>query len=177
MEHPFKKLSGRKVKTGRFVIVQDQVLVNGKEQPYDYLEIKPGVCILPIKDGRVILQKQYRYPVQSWEWELPGGFIDAGETAEQAAVRELKEETGCAAKRLVPLGAFYPSFGSTDEKIYLFLAFCGNLSRHSREPGEVIELHEISIEEMKRLIASGSFMHGAGLAAWARYISGEYDKF
>ena len=91
---PFETLESKKMKAGRFTIVQDRVRVNGHEQPYDYLEIREGVSILPIRDGNILLQRQYRYPVCSWQWELPGGFVDPGETPDEAARRELKEETG-----------------------------------------------------------------------------------
>lgn len=170
-KNPFETLESVKTKTGRFTIVQDQVRVNGHRQPYDYLEIREGVSILPIREGKILLQRQYRYPVRSWQWELPGGFIDPGETPEEAAVRELGEETGYTVKKLCPLGAFYPSFGSTNEKIWLFMAECGETGEADREPGEVIRLEEMTLEKFGDLVAKGQFMHGAGLAAWARYLS------
>ena len=83
--NPFETLRSKKVKVGRFTVVEDQVRVNGHEQPYDYLEIREGVSILPLWGDKVLLQRQYRYPVRAWQWELPGGFIDPGETPEQAA--------------------------------------------------------------------------------------------
>ena len=168
---PFETLESEKVKAGRFTIVQDHVRVNGHEQPYDYLEIREGVSILPFHNGNILLQRQYRYPVRSWQWELPGGFVDPGETPKKAAVRELKEETGYSVKKLHSLGAFYPSFGSTNEKIWLFAAECGEAGDSAREPGEVIRLTEMSEGAFRKLVAEGEFMHGAGLAAWARYVS------
>lgn len=168
---PFETLESEKLKAGRFTIVQDRVRVNGQEQPYDYLEIREGVSVLPLRDGNILLQRQYRYPVRSWQWELPGGFVDPGETPEEAAVRELKEETGYSVKKLHPLGAFYPSFGSTNEKIWLFAAECGGAGDSAREPGEIIRTEEVSEERFRELVAQGEFMHGAGLAAWARYLS------
>lgn len=168
---PFETLDSKKLKAGRFIIVQDRVRVNGYEQPYDYLEIREGVSVLPVCRGKILLQKQYRYPVRSWQWELPGGFIDPGESPEEAAKRELEEETGYTAEKLVPLGAFYPSFGSTNEKIWLFAAECSKKGAADREPGEIIRLQELEEEEFTKLVADGAFMHGAGLAAWARYLS------
>lgn len=168
-ESPFITLNTKKRKEGRFTIVQDKVRVHGREQPYDYLEIREGVCILAFRNGKVIVQRQYRYPVRSWQWELPGGFVDDGETPEEAAARELKEETGFYTRKLRPLGAFYPSFGSSNEKIHLFAAECGERGETMKEPGEAIETEEMDVESFAALIAEGAFMHGAGLAAWARY--------
>ncbi len=170
-ENPFETLESKKIKSGRFTIVQDQVRVNGHEQPYDYLEIREGVCILPLCGGDILLQRQYRYPVRSWQWELPGGFIDPGETPEEAAVRELKEETGYSVREMHSLGAFYPSFGSTNEKIWLFAAECGETGESAREPGEVIKAEKVTEKEFMQLVAEGEFMHGAGLAAWAGYLT------
>lgn len=72
-------------------------------------------------------------------------------------------------KNIWSLGAFHPSFGSTNEKIYLFAAECDNKGKDAKEPGEMIRTQEMSLEEFAELVASGKFMHGAGLAAWARY--------
>ena len=171
-ESPFTTLRSEKCHTGRFTIVQDRVRVNGTEQNYDYLEIREGVCILPFHGRKVVLQRQYRYPISSWQWELPGGFVDEGELPEEAARRELKEETGLEAVNLRNLGAFYPSFGSTNEKIHLFSAECGNPGESEKEPGEVLYQEEIAEKTFREMIADGRFMHGAGLAAWARYQTG-----
>lgn len=168
-ESPFETLNSRKIHTGHFSVVQDLVRVNGNVQIYDYVDVREGVCILAVHEGRFLVQKQYRYPVRSWQWELPGGFVDEGETPEEAAVRELKEETGYGVREIHSLGAFYPSFGSTTERIYLFLAECGEAGKPDKEPGEAIFSQELTREEFQELIASGEFMHGAGLAAWTRY--------
>lgn len=168
-EHPFQTITSKKIKTGRFIIVSDEVRVHGKLCPYDYLEMKEGVCILPFHDKKVITLMEYRYPIRSWQRELPGGLIDPGESPETAARRELMEETGYDAEQLIDLGFFYPSFGSTNEKIYLFAAVCQECSERSLDPAEVLQVEEVPVEEFQNMVASGEFMHGAGLAAYARY--------
>lgn len=168
-ENPFETISTEKITLGRFTVISDRVKINGKEFPYDYLEIKEGVCVLPIHENNIVTIKQYRYPVRSWQRELPGGFIDPGETPERAAERELLEETGYLVKELVPLGTFHPSFGSTNEKIYLFQAICSEQCERQLDESEVINIEEIPCEQFKELVFSGEFMHGAGIAAWARY--------
>ena len=168
-DSPFETISTERKTWGRFTVVSDQVKVNGKVCPYDYLEIKEGVCVLPIYENSVVTLKQYRYPVRSWQREFPGGFIEPGETPEEAAKRELLEETGYLVKELIPLGSFYPSFGSTNEKIYLFEAICSEQHERHLDDSEVISIEEIPCQKFEELISSGEFMHGAGLAAWARH--------
>ena len=167
--NPFETISTERKTLGRFTVVSDQVKVNGKVCPYDYLEIKEGVCVLPIHENRVVTLKQYRYPIRSWQRELPGGFIELGETPEDAAKRELLEETGYLVKELISLGLFYPSFGSTNEKIHLFEAICSEQHEQQLDDSEVMNIEEIPCHEFEKMIFSGEFMHGAGLAAWARH--------
>lgn len=175
MRKTFETIKTQIVKQGRFTIVQDAVKIGDRIMNYDYIKVNEGVCILAICDGKIVVQKQYRYPLKSWQWELPGGFIDPGETPQDAAIRELKEETGYSCARIESLGSFYPSFGSTDEKIHLFLVECGMRQTKAMEPGEIIENFLMTIEDFEKLIRQDLFCHGAGLAAWARYLVHDND--
>ena len=84
----------------------------------------PGSSVvLPITaDGDLVLVRQYRYAVGEFLWEMPAGHIDAGELPEEAARRELVEETGYYPGRLQKLLDFYPAPGFTDERMHLFRA-------------------------------------------------------
>ena len=89
IKSPFETVESEKIKLGRFTLVQDKVRVKNQIRPYDYPEMIEGVSILPFHGENIITLKEYRYPIRLWQTELPGGLIDPGETAEQAAVREL----------------------------------------------------------------------------------------
>lgn len=167
----FETIESVKKRIGRFFIVSDKIRVKGKTCSYDYLKMQEGVCILPIHNRNIVTLREYRYPIRSWQWELPGGLIDSGEEPEIAAKRELLEETGYQVEKLISLGEFYPSFGSTDEKIYLFEAICTEHIEKCLDDAEVLDVEEVSYEQFKSIVASGEFMHGAGLAAWARHCS------
>ena len=84
----------------------------------------PGsVVVLPVlPDGRVLLIQQYRYAARQFLWELVAGKMDGGETPEEGAARELKEETGYTAKKLKIFLEFFPTPGFLEEKMYLLLA-------------------------------------------------------
>jgi len=175
------KIKGKEsVSLGRFKIHHDRILTaENKETFYSYVDIKTGVCILPVKNSEtptsereVVIIKQYRHSLKKWEYELPAGMVDTEESPEEAARRELTEETGYEAGKLTSLGYFYPSAGSTNEKIYLFLA--ENLTRQEQETdtGEEIETINISLQKLKTMIVSNEFNHGAGLALICRYLLG-----
>ena len=84
----------------------------------------PGsAVIMPIDpQGRILLVRQFRLPANRYIWELPAGKIDEGETAFEAAQRELGEETGLTAKSWKELVSFYPSPGYVAEKMTIFQA-------------------------------------------------------
>ncbi len=159
-------------KVDRFGITIDKVILpNGEERIFSFLDFAKGVCVLPITENKeIICLKQYRHALKSWQWELPAGMIDHSETSPLAvAKKELEEETGYLAEHWLELGSFFPSPGSTTEKIYLFAAAGLKASQQKLESSEQIELHTISMEELKEMIAKGEFKHGAGLAAILRY--------
>ena len=160
------------VDVDRFNMKIDQVeLPNGDHKKFSYLNFAKGVCILPItKDHQIICLKQYRHAIQSWQWELPAGMIDHGDSAPiETAKRELEEETGYKASEWLDLGSFYPSPGSTSEEIFLFAAAGLSKTEQNLENSEQIELHTVSMQELKDLVKNGDFQHGAGLAAILKY--------
>lgn len=160
-------------KADRFAVSVGRALVNGGEHPYSFVCIGSGVCVLPVvgegAGAQAVLIRQYRFPVGSWQVELPAGGIDPGEDPASAAARELTEETGYHAQSLVDLGAIHPSPGSTNETIYLFLARCSAFPGSTHfDPAEDIQHRLVPLAQVEELVANGEFAMGAGLAAWAR---------
>lgn len=169
----WKVSSSEKQKVDRFGVIIEKVIVpNGEERNFSYLDFAKGVCVLPItKDNEIICLKQYRHAMKSWQWELPAGMIDKdSDSPLETAKKELEEETGNNAEHWLDLGSFYPSPGSTTEEIYLFAATGLTATEQRLESSEQIELHKLTMQEVKTLIRQGEFKHGAGLAAVLRYI-------
>ncbi|QCJ44653.1 NUDIX hydrolase [Bacillus sp. S3] len=168
----WKITNSSKKQVDRYGVTIDQVVLpNGEEKTFSYLNITRGVCILPITENHeVVCLKQYRHAVKSWEWELPAGMIDGdGISPLEVAKKELEEETGYVAEHWLDLGSFYPSAGSTTEEIFLYAAAGLTPTQQKLENSEQIELHTVTMQELKDLISNGDFKHGAGLAAVLRY--------
>ena len=166
----FEVVSSRTINASRFEIIEDKLEINNQNVIYSFVKIKSGICvIIETPEGFVVL-KEYRYPIKSWSYEFTSGIIDEGEQAEDAAIREVKEETGFIVDEIKSLGEFYPSFGATDEVIHLFYAKCNSKEKTNREDTEFITYEIMKKDEVEQLIISGEFKHGAGLAAWLKYI-------
>lgn len=112
------------VETGIFNVTYDHAVdPDGFEIKRAIVQHPGSAVIMPVDaKKRVLLVKQYRLPARRFLWELPAGKIDPGETALQAAKRELKEETGCKAKKWSKLVDFFPSPGFLAEKMTIYLA-------------------------------------------------------
>ena len=86
---------------------------NGQEHEVEIVRHAPSVVLIPIEDdGRVVIVRQYRAPLDREMWEFPAGRLDAGESAEAAARRSAKKRSGCVPHRLERLASLYPSPGS-----------------------------------------------------------------
>ena len=157
--------------SGRFEVVEDLLEIEGEQKVFSYMSIRDGACILPFYEGKIVLLHEYRYPVRSVEWSLPGGSVERGEDPALTAARELEEETGFRAGAVHSLGAVFTSFGSSDERIHLSWTDCVGRGESAPEATEFLEVYLKEEAEFRELIRSGAFMHGAGLAAWARYLT------
>ncbi len=105
-------------------LYRDRVMLpEGGERDYTVIDYPPSVAIVPVApDGSILLLRQYRYVLQDWSWELPGGIIDDRETPMQAALRELQEESGYAAHRMELLATVSPDTCLSTQKVHIFLA-------------------------------------------------------
>lgn len=98
-------------------------LCNGKQVCREVVEHPGGVVILPVDDkGNAYMVRQFRYPFMKELLEAPAGKLEKNEEPMSCAIRELKEETGFAAKSITELGMIYTSPGFCEEILYLFLA-------------------------------------------------------
>lgn len=162
----------KKTQIGRFEITEEKIkFPDGHAFEYSYVDIKDGICILPIINNKIGLIKQYRHIMQSYEWEVPAGMIDEGEAPIETAKRELLEETGYRTNNIRSLGLIYPSVGSTTEKIHLFYAECTEKGQSDLDATEEIEVFELSIEDVKAMIEHGDIKHAAGIIAIYKYLS------
>ena len=169
MDKTYNVTCSEKVQLGRFTIVLDSVEQNGKVYPYSYVDQKKSVGVLGMIDDKIILVRQYRHSLKSYEYEIPGGGIELGEKPLDVASRELLEETGYRIKRIDELGSYYPSPGSSNEICFLFFAECEKGESPQREPLEYMDTELLRMEDFVEMVRNGSFKHSMGLVAWLRY--------
>ena len=147
--------------------VDSVVKPNDKETTREVVEHVDCVVILPIDSkGNVLLVRQFRHAVGKELLELPAGSIDPGETPEQAAVRELREETGYKPGKLERLGGFYAAPGYCTEYLHFFRATQFEKSPLTAEDTDEIEVVPISPADVPGLVASGQICDAKTIAGF-----------
>lgn len=175
LEKPWHVLSRRVVYDGKGWIDMQQVDVRLPDssilRDIHFLDYKhPASGVVPIgADGRILLIDHYRFQTDTRGWELPAGKIDAGENAEEAAVRELREETGHVAASLKYLGKYHPTNGSSNQTFNIFVAQGVTRTGDIEDTNEVMGLKWFSPDEVRGMIARNEIMDGLSLTAlcWA----------
>ena len=159
-------------------VVTDHVRTPSRSLPRTWTIVhrKAAVIIAPMtRDGKIVLIRQERIPIRAAIWEMPSGQIDGPvrETAEQVALRELREEAGYELANdgeLIALGHYFTSPGFTDERGHFFLARpvepCPNYVRDESE--SILDCREFSMEEIRRMIAENEIRDANTLSIWAR---------
>ena len=157
------KVDGTRVYTGRIISV-DLDTVRFPDGSTGQLEMirHPGAsAVVPVlradlPDPEILLIRQYRYAAEQYLYEVPAGRLDAGEAPEVCAARELREETGYRAERIVPLFTMYTTPGFTDERIHLFVATGLTAGDAEREADEFMELVPMPLSRALHLIEEGA---------------------
>jgi ADP-ribose pyrophosphatase len=146
------------------------VLPSGEEGEYHYVQTPGSVMVIPVgTDGRFLLVRQYRYLNRRESIEFPAGGIKDGQSAEDAARAELREEAGAAAGVLEEIGYFNPFNGVTDELCHVFVA--SELVAVAAQPDvtEEFELLRLDRAELLAAAAAGTLWDGMTLAALSLY--------
>ena len=153
------KLTSEKIYSGCILdFYRDTVrLPNGGTAPRELTRHVGAVCIVPLlDDGRVIVERQFRYPVNEVITEIPAGKRDSRDEApDDAARRELREETGITARELIPLGPFYPAAAYSDEVIWMYLARGLTFGEQQLDDDEFLNLQAVPLEELARDVLAG----------------------
>ena len=169
----WKKISSKKVFKNQYFSLYDDVvkLPNGKKYHY-YVSSKKGraVTVLPIDEkGRVLISKEFRYPVNEVIYQIVGGSIDKGETPRKAAERELQEETGFQAKKFTLLGTIYGNPCRSGIIFYMYLATGLKTGNANPEDGEFIENEFVTPKQIDSMIKTGTIKEPYFMAAWTLY--------
>ncbi len=153
-----KKLSSELIYDGRVLRLHvDKVeLPNGRTSTREVADHPGGVAIVALDDDdNVLTVKQYRYVFSRVLEEIPAGKLEPGEDPRDAALRELKEETGAAPKRFTPLGKMIVSPGAYGEVLHLYLAEGLRIGRQSLDEDEFLDVVRTPFDVMVRRVLLG----------------------
>ena len=170
MEFTEKTIESELIFDGRVVkLYKDTIeLPTGKQSFREVVKHAGGVVILAVKDDKILLVKQFRYPFKEIMYELPAGKLEAGEDPFEAAKRELEEETGYCADKWTDLGYVYTSPGYSDEKLYLYKAENLQFTHCHPDEGEIIQAFEYTYNDVLKMINNGQINDAKTLCALLR---------
>lgn len=152
------KIDGGIAYDGGFLKVhRDTVsLPDGKYTKREYIRHPGAVVIIPVlDDGKVLLERQYRYPNDRVFIELPAGKIDPGEDPLACAIRELEEETGYTASEWKFVSTIHNAIAYSDEHLDIYLARGLTAGETKLDDGEFIETITATVDEMLDWVRSG----------------------
>jgi len=169
-DNPWKTVSSKIAYQSPWLTVREDAVITpgGGEGVYSVVESKPGVLVIALSDDhQVYLIESFRYPLQAWRWEIPGGGIDEGATPLGAAQNELAEELGFTASTWTQLGDLYPSNnGPLNDHNFVFVAQDLQPVETHHETGEAIrEPQAFAVTEVFKMVRDGVLTDGQSLGA------------
>lgn len=157
------KISSQRIYTGKIITVDRDTVrfPDGSVGEMDMVRHPGASAVVPFltdvasDDPQILLLRQYRYAAGQYLYEVPAGRLDPGESPNDCAVRELREETGCAASSIEYLFTMFTTPGFTDERIHVFLAAGLNRGTTSHEADEFMTVETVTLSAALRLIKEG----------------------
>ena len=170
-----RRLSSRRIYEGRILSLRvDEVEVsrNGRHAHREVVEHGSAVAILARDDqGRLLFVKQFRYPLGAELLEIPAGLMESGESPQESAQRELREETGYRAGSWTELPPIWSTPGFSDEKLFLFFAEQLEWAPLEQDEDEDIALVRMTESEARALLDSTQAQDAKTMFALAWYFA------
>ena len=158
MDFTEKTLSQKTIYEGRIITVHvdDIELLDGKKSKREVVEHSGGVCVAALtEDKKLKFVRQYRYPYKRELLELPAGKLEKGEDPMKAGIRELEEECGVVADKVISMGQVYPTVAYCSEIIHLFLATGLHETKQHLDDGEFLDVEEIELSKAVQMVMDG----------------------
>jgi ADP-ribose pyrophosphatase len=165
--------SSRKIYCNKYIELYEDVLdIKSKKKIYTRAKRKDYSTIVPfVSDNEILVIKNYRHLVDSYQIEAPSGYIDACETPIEAASRELLEETGYKANNIISLGSYTLDYTMFEQTGNLFIGY--DVVRESKQElglMEIIEPMILSIDEIKKLLFGGEILNASSIVAFYKSL-------
>lgn len=176
-----RQLESRQVYQGHFLDVRrDRVgLPDGSEAHREYIVHPGAVMVVPIlDDGRLVLERQYRYPLERVMVEFPAGKLDPGEPGRRCAERELLEETGYRATEWAYAGTLHNAIAYSDEGIQIWFARGLTAGAKQLDEGEFLEVFTATADELEGWVRDGKVTDAKtmiGLLWLQQWRAGRWD--
>ena len=165
---PWRQLSRREVYRNPWITVVEDVaeMPNGRATQYGIVQCAGAVGVLPfVDDDHVLLVQQWRYIIERNTWEMPTGGMHRGESLAQAAQRELSEEAGVRAGRLIELNSFNTSKSVVDETATLFLAHDLEPCAAAPDDTEFIRRQVFRFDDVVAMVIAGEIVDSMTVVA------------
>ena len=163
----YKKISSKILYNHPRTTLQEDsiILPNGSESTYlVYKDLPDSSVLIIVKDKKILLSKEYTYPLDDYLIQIPGGTLEINESPLDTAKRELLEETGYTAKNYEYLGFVLQNHRRSTAKMHYFLVTDLTQSMHQREPHEFIELEWFTLNKLNQDIKDNKVTHEGTLA-------------
>ena len=170
LEPPWKVESVEKLLQNPWFSVLRQQVRDPLSSVHEYSTVdfpRPAVGVIARRHHQYLLIHQYRFIVDKYVWAIPSGGVEDGELPEEAALRELHQETGHSADLVQHILSYYPSYGATNQRFELFLAENVKATSSTFELSEVLDIGWFSREKIIEMMMDNLIVDGLSLTPLA----------